>query len=146
MTIDNPASPTSPEQEPDHPSRGAMPPTIKYPTQQGSSLNSRDDLYDLIYPLLQKQLEAGDASFIDKLIQVYAKQIDSKKQVRIGKENTTRFIIATLLSAFLASLGYAMVTKDSALVDKMFTLAAGLVGGSGGTALLGQNAKKNDRD
>jgi len=142
--------------------------TLQYPLEpQDSSLKN------LLYQTLQSQLAAGDRSAVDKIIELELesrsqelalqraelslreKEINHKHELALrGEErknkadvstkNSIRLIIATFTIAFLASLGYATLSRDSNLADKVFTGALGLLGGGGGAALLSK--KSNEKD
>jgi hypothetical protein len=142
--------------------------TFRYPPEpQDSSLKS------LLYQALQSQLTEGDRSAVDKIIELEferrsqelalqkaelslrEKEINNKHELALrGEErknksdvstkNNIRLIIATFTIAFLSSLGYATLSRDSNLADKVFTGALGLLGGGGGVALLSK--KSNEKE
>ena len=145
-------------------------PTLRYPPEpQDSSLKN------LLHQALQSQLIEGDRSAVDKIIELEferrsqdltlqksalslrEKEINNKHELALrGEErrtkadastkNNVRLIIATFTMAFLASLGYATISKESSLADKVFTGALGLLGGSGGVALLSKKSEEREQE
>lgn len=173
MSNDQPATPgTSSEQPNPTPTQDntLTVSTFRYPPEPKDS-----SLKNLLYQALQSQLADGDRSAVDKIIELESerrsqeltlqqadlslreKEISNKHDLALrGEErktkadvatkNNIRLIVATFTIAFLASLGYATLSRDSSLADRVFTGALGLLGGGGGVALLNKKSNEKEQD
>jgi hypothetical protein len=129
------------------------------------------ELLSVLAQALQAQVNAGDYSSIDKIIELQAKSnendqafrnqeiqlkqkeieqsytIAKMRETRIdnettAKKNTNRLIMGAITFAFASSLGYGFLHKDTSLADKIFTGAMGILGGAGGLVL----SQKKDKE
>jgi hypothetical protein len=135
----------------------------------GSPNRDQNDLLPTLAQALQAQIQVGNTTAIDKIIELQAqaitqeqsfrqqeldlakKKLDQshelalKRETRLSEEakstrNTTKWIIGAITFAFAGSLGIAVVNKDSSLADKVFTGAMSALGGGG---LIALNQKKD---
>jgi hypothetical protein len=117
------------------------------------------ELLSVLVKGLNAQIEAGDHSAIDKIIELQAGFNKNEQALRVqeqtlrvqresrldresqGQTTTTRLLIGAITLAFAGSLGYGFIHKDTGLADKIFTGAMGLLGGAGGLALSQKKSK-----
>jgi hypothetical protein len=172
MTTPTPPSPNPPEDE----SQSVVPDEILAPTNKFlPAQQQQSDSFYLVYKALELKITSGDPQALNQVIQLYSeqraersalqrqalelqqqelalreKQLDYQQDLTLktktATKNNVRLIIMALMIAFLSSLGYATLTKDSSLADRVFTGALGLIGGGGGAVLLRQDSKENDRN
>jgi hypothetical protein len=122
------------------------------------------ELLSVLAQALQAQINAGDYSSIDKIIELQTKSNDNNQALRkqeieqnytiakmretrldketSAKKNTNRLIMGAITFAFAGSLGYGFLHKDTSLADKIFTGAMGILGGAGGLVL----SQKKDKE
>jgi hypothetical protein len=129
------------------------------------------ELLSVLAQALQAQINAGDYSSIDKIIELQAKSnendqafrnqeiqlkqqaieqgytITKMRETRLdnetkAKKNTNRLVMGAITLAFAGSLGYGFLHKDTSLADKIFTGAMGILGGAGGLVL----SQKKDKE
>jgi hypothetical protein len=132
---------------------------------------AQNELLPVLLQALQLQVQAGDKSAIEKIIELRAqstaqeqnlrqqeidlanKKLDQSHEIALKQENRlsesarstrniTKFVIGAITFAFAGSLGLATVMKDSTLADKVFTGAMSALGGSGLVVL----SQKKDKE
>lgn len=136
---------------------------------------AENELLPLLAQALNAQVQAGDTSGIDKIIDLQGqaivrdqqlrqqeidlanKQLDQTHELAMRRENRlreegqatrniTKLIIAAITFAFAGSLGLGALIKDTALADKIFTGAMSALGGSGLVVLSQKKEKETDKD
>lgn len=133
--------------------------------------SANPELLGVLAQALRAQIQAGDYSAIDKIIELQAKLQETEQALRLqdlqtkqkaleqahsiaeiretrltrettARANTTRLLIGVMTFAFSVSLGYGVIHKDSNLADKVFTGSMALLGG-GGIAIFSQKSTKD---